>query len=266
MNRETRLLQDWVEELRIPDDISASAYDAFPASYRAALKTGIALNHFYYGDMPEEKQKRIRCKHLGFGRRETSLALDWTAIILQGGFRGPAALCSAVLLPVFSRVEKIVVFCLDAMPSREILLALDLCGMSDIFLADESQCAMALQHIYTLSARGNALLLCNGGFKEFESRIGNLGIPALRMEYNPRLLLADKNGFDEDRLRFCTGFSLETDPGKWRVWDAAFCSSWREAESIEARLRLLPGCEGYWKFDRVDLCAFRYSTLAVGCI
>lgn len=254
----------WLEGLRLPDAVLDEAYESSPARYRAALKTGIALAHFYFGDLPWEQERQIIHRRLGFFSRCGSSADDWTIIVIDGTIKGAAAICAAIILPVLAGVERIAVFCIGQPNGMAIPLALSMCGIADIFCMEERQCLNALAHFARVSPRGHAAFLHGGRLRNLEAAARKSFSSIIPLYFEPKLLILDRNGFDPDCLEFCAGIMPESDPARSACWDAVFCASLEQAAGIPARMALLPDCEGFWLFESVAPGFFRSGCLGFG--
>lgn len=244
-------LPSWLEQFRIPDGLCVQAYERASASLRAYLKTGIALAHFHFGSITSRTESRTENRHLGFCERKTILPADWACLIFDGNERATAKICAAAILPRLADVEDVFAICLGARPSWQVLLSLELCGCEDIFHIDGGQCADLVCELANMDY-GRVCLLHRGQFDDLYLRLTNLGIVAVDLNESENLLLLDADAFDKNILQFCLGRMPETDPSQATRWDCVYAASPENVE-LAARIKLGPGCEGFWLFEKLRL-------------
>lgn len=262
---------EWLEDFRLPDELFAQAYAAYPAKCRAAIKTSLALATFHFGQSARDGWHDLRDRHLGFWQKCCSSPQNWAIIFLDDKFNAPAPLCAATVLPVLADVENIAIVCIGGIPRQSILLTLELCGIEDIFCLSLLDAKKLLTHI---PAGGNAIIFnCTDQRGEIEQLTFARGIPFYTPPWPPRAVLCDEDDFDKETLEFCLGFAPSRIDDKFAAEqaDVVYAAPGRISELQKSggsygRLLITPGCEGFWLFRDLFPAFFRNNTYGFGFI
>ena len=191
MIKDEPFIPEWLEAYRLPDDLIAEAYEKTPPAYRAALKTGIALAHFHFGSLPSMESRIICVRNLGFSQRKIGVPADWAAIVMPATLKGASPVCAAAILPALAGVERIIALCAGMPLKTDIALGLELCGVNDIFMAEEHQCFRALAELSRVSRAGRILFLHTGELSKIIEQAGKHRLRFIDLLYKPALLLLD---------------------------------------------------------------------------
>lgn len=249
------------ESARVPDAVCAAAYEAADPRCRAAVKTGLALGMALFDAGSPGGVRRLdrRDARLGFRWTEIRRPAPWALIFLSPRWDAAARLAAVALCAQLAEVPRIGAVCIGGNPAPSILAALELCGVEDVFRADDA--ASALPDALLRSAGGRAALLHDGDLDDAAARIRRVGIPLFEERRPPRLALDRPDLFPPDVLRFCHGAAAEDalagrrppDGADAVLTDADGASTPGDAEDFDAgRLQIAPGCEGFWRHHGLD--------------
>lgn len=255
-------LPDWLEAKRVSDVQMAAAYDAYPARFRAAIKTGIALAHFHFGARTENTLVRRQGKHQGLTISATSSPVPWSLLCLGSNMAAAAKICAAAMLPVLAGVPDILALCCGC-PAPAALLTLELCGIEDIVSLEEPDWQKLPAALPKGTGRIFILLGCAdwpqiNPLKEFAQITA---LPWHEEAANGQLFLASPKAFEPELLTFAQGKMPETNPLLAQTPEAIYTTL--PEEKPAARLNISPGCEGFWSFAGITPEWFRNETLTV---
>lgn len=237
---------NWLAEKCLPDSLLSDAYVKTAPQLRAALKTGLALASFHFGDSANITNIHRAAPHLGFQGKIQSRPVDWALITIHNNSCPPARLCAALALPLLSGVPKIVAAYVDQEPTEAQLVAMELCALGDIF----SLAANDLPKLFAfLGKQGQGRMLSFSDSRAACPEAEQYHIPYMNIGGQPDLLLLDPKAFDLDTLQFLHGAPIATDARLSQKWDCIFSAS--PNENLESRLTLAPGCEGFWLFENL---------------
>lgn len=264
------ILPEWLEEMRVSDEALASAYDSFPAKYRASLKTGLALASFHFGQTTDGMNSGMWDTHAGFWKKAAFYPAELALIMIGPSCRASALLAACCVLPILANVDEILAISVDGEPAPELLLALQLSGIEDIFSMDRARFPDLLAIAPNID-RTRICFLHNGELGDIVGKANELGFCYRECLYPPNVLVRDPERFDMKLLEFCLGFR----PGKKNMkedmpLDAIYSASPGKltAEEMGAsgapRLTLGPGCEGFWLFPDLDPEFFKIKNFAFG--
>lgn len=254
-------LPDWLEEKRISEAAMADAYAFFPATCRAAIKTGIALAHFHFGAKTENILQWRESENLGLGISVQTAQVPVALLCLDAKLTAAARICAAAILPVLAGVPRIVAAFVNGQPAQAALLTLELCGIEHIYClkpADLVSLAASLPNqarIVMLHEAEEASLQLAAQLRNIAAK---LAIPFYENGEKPSLLLKTPDCFDCKVLEFCQGSLPDTDATA-QVYDAIYSD---QKDCHEARLALRPGCEGFWLYPGLTPDFFRNSQVA----
>lgn len=264
---ELPLWPDWLEKERVPEELLAQAYEDTPAPWRAALKTGLALAHFYYGDCDSLQNIEKINPRFGFRQNLASQPVAWAMFCMATRLDAPARLCAALALPLLAGVKNVFAVFLAHQPSAHDLLALELCGIEDCFyvpslprheqlLEHLSAYAPGAGHIFFFADQQNTAPICQAG---------KLDLIHYSEIHRPKLLMLEPKLFDMGLLEFLHGFTPETDEAAARRWDCVYAgdSVPHDSNRLKTRLVLTPACEGFWNWSGIspDSYMSRLATL-----
>lgn len=238
-------MSDWLCERRIADEHFNAAYENTEARARAALKTGIALAHQRFGERPESLERRLFYSNSGFVIAEAQKPADWAVIAMNSGYAsGTAPVLAASILPLLAGVKHIFGFA-HASPHYELLISLEMCGCREAFALDSRETRRALEDLGASLPEGR--IICVNPWQAVETAASELGLRCFTAA-SGAALVADADAFDRDVLRFCLGNSIYYDPDACANWYCVLARPGRTG-CPDSRLRLGPGCEGFWLLD-----------------
>lgn len=251
---------DWLENYHIADEAGATAYDQTTPDCRAALKTGIAIAFSQFRGPAGATAESRELTEAGLRTQIRERPADWSLVIFDSSYNAAARLCGAALLPIIANVPRIAAISVNGLPTPPVLVALELCGLCDIFSLDSQKTAELIAHTARSGLAGGIIMLHNGTLAGLAAQARRLGI-SLHEEYRkPRLLLSSPQSFNLDILKFCHGFV--PDRAASGMADAIFAAQADSARASQSRLLLTPGCEGYWTFPHMSPGFFRVSQSA----
>ncbi len=246
----------WLDRYRVQDAALGSAYAHTPASCRAALKSGIALAFFHFGQSQGLLHSLRRDQHLGYLRKASKSPAPWAVIAFPASYSAAARLTCACICAQLADVRLIGAFCIGGQPSPQALVSLELAGIEDIFALEDKEVVRLLSTIPE-APRGRLALLDAEKMPAIREQAYTLRIPVFEERQEPELFFADADAFQPEILRFCQGeaaaTALRNDPHKISFLDAIYAKdATAEPENTNVRLTLSPGCEGFWLFQGLD--------------
>lgn len=248
---------DWLESYHISDEQGAAAYEQTSPDCRAALKTGIAIAFSQFKGATGITAESRELTELGLRAQTRERPAEWSLVIFDSSCRAAARLCAAALLPIIANVPRIAAISVDGSPSPPAFVALELCGLCDLFSMDIQKTSELVDHIAQSGLSGGIIMLHDGNLADLAAQVRKLGIPFHEECRKPRLLLSSPQSFNLDILKFCHGFV--PDRAISGLADAIFAAQTETAQASQSRLLLTPGCEGYWTFPNMSPDFFRVS-------
>lgn len=249
----------WLEEARVDDGLAASAYEATPPRFRAALKTGLALAHFHFGERVTRVADTARHDRLGFLRVRSCVPAPWALIVISPAYAAAARLTAACAAALLAGVPRVGAVCLGGEPQSAALVSLELSGVEDIFRLDAGRFAALLDALAVSSRpRGRVVILHGGELEAILPDIRKRDIPCHEEHRPPRLRVEEKARIDRELLAFAHGGATALTAAD--APDAVFRA---DAEAApDAPLTLCPGCEGFWLHPGLDPQFFTVSRQA----
>ena len=249
-------LPEWLEKRRVPDILFAQAYENCPPKCRAALKTGFALADFVFrqqGGMAE-KHELVNTR-LGFTHQSRRKPLLWTALIFDAENSAPARICAAAILPILANVPHIFALAYGARYSPPLLTALELCGLTDLFLLDYAEILELFNSSPfsgLKSARNGKIIIfydydTKNEFSKLDSSFQISWLPA-----NANIKVLEPDSFDPEILSYT--LNLKEFNGAFPL-DCVLTDS-DKIEDTDAPLVLHPGCEGFWLYPNLEPANF----------
>lgn len=263
---------DWLEKHRVNDDLFARAYESFPSSCRAAIKTALALARFHFGDVRGYKGCEYAQAHQGFWRKCQSQPKKWAIIVFNTDFDAAARLCAAAVVPILADVKNICAISAEGIPSPEALLTLELCGIEDVFSISWPE----MEKLSGCMPLNGAIVSPDGcpGWPLLTNLANNIDAAFYRPCGPPSISVKDAGAFDERSLVFCLGKNDTYNTGS-NIADAVYLSIERARACLPegwglhgneagVRLFLTPGCEGFWLFDNLGPEFFQTCSCSFG--
>ncbi len=248
----------WLDAARVPDQAVAAAYEAIPASGRAMIKTGLALARQYYGLPVQQEERHWRDSLSGFWLEMSRQPAPWAIVAFTPTYTAAARLAAACMPALLAQVPLLAAVCVgSATPSPQALLALELCGVEDIFQLEEAALCRLMEEIPT--GPGRLVLLHKGELDMIGQSARSQQIPLFEETVAPALALPHPERFDMDALvlahgegcikRARTAALAEVPAAIYTTPEAAraHCHlTEKRPFSHVAPLALTPGCEGFW--------------------
>lgn len=177
----------WMEDARLDDSLAATAYEKTPPSWRAAIKTGLALTHMHFGASAGHGREIQNNDRLGFWREHESHAAAWTVIAFPPSYAAAARLAAACISPILADVPLVGAVCVGGTPHPSALVSLELSGVEDIFVLDAPDLHALLEQCGPGPGR---LVLLHAGELELTTAFARtLGLPCWQEDHPPTLAL-----------------------------------------------------------------------------
>lgn len=240
-------IPEWFEEYRLADEPLAASYEETPASWRALLKTGIALSHFHHGSVDAETESRRVSERLGIKEITAKKPVAWAMLVIGADVDAAARISALAIVPRLAGVSEVYAI-LASRSAPGALVSLELCGIEDIFAAPVEICSKLLADVNDSDALSGRICFLHHGSLAGLSVPGS--IPALDLSKKPAILLETPEAFDLAALEFCQGTEISLDRDLCRFWDARLTN--RKGGTIASRITLGPGCEGFWEFQDLN--------------
>lgn len=244
---------DWLEGARLDDSAAAAAYEATPARFRAALKTGLALAHFHFGESLTRREESACSGRLGFRSGGVREPAPWALIVFSPGYAAAGRLTAACAAARLSGVAQVAALCPGGEPRAPALVSLELSGVEDIFTPGSARFTALMDELAARpgaqAAPGRVVLLHAGELDGAARAVRERGIPCYEERRPPRLRIGPGAGIDREILAFAHGGheALETALTAPGAPDAVYLSCADAATPAPgAPLTLCPGCEGFW--------------------
>lgn len=202
----------WMEQARLDDNLAADAYEATPPTWRAAIKTGLALTHMHFGSSTGHGREIRSNDRLGFWREHENQAAAWTVIAFSPSYAAAARMAAACIAPVLADVPLVGAVCVGGPPHPSALVSLELSGVEDVFVLDAQDLHALLEQCGP--GHGRLLLLHAGELEDTAAFAHSLGLPCWQEDRAPTLVLppahaesssgecAESSGFDMEALAF----------------------------------------------------------------
>lgn len=249
----------WLEAARVSDSLCARAYAETPDPCRTALKTGIALADFHFGLLAGSHERSRSLPQAGYWEKERAAPADWALIVLDAKISAAALVSAAAILPLLAGVSRVIAVSIADTPAQEALMALEMCGVADIFKVKLEQ-FNGLVTSFARQAQAGRLVFCCALPALW--RDAAYPVPWRRCDCEPKLLLLEHDKFSPQVLRFLYGQIKAGEPDAGAVYDAVFTSE--TANIPPCRLAITPGCEGFWLHAGLEPGFFRPGRICLG--
>ena len=241
---------EWLEVARISDSLAASAYEATPPNWRTALKTGLALTMFHFGESASMREESLVNARLGFGRAVRRFPAPWAFIVFSPRYAAAARLTAACAAAILAAVPQVAALCVGGAPQASALVSLELSGVEDIFQLEAKSCAALLEELAQgHGEQGRVVLLHEGELADMSLNVRSLAVPCYEEQQPPRLCIDKDAGIDRQILAFAHGgeAALQAALAAEGRPNAVFCApADRLSPAPEAMLALCHGCEAFW--------------------
>ncbi|MDE6734868.1 MAG: hypothetical protein K2J64_05330 [Desulfovibrio sp.] len=246
---------EWLEAARVDDSIAGATYEATPARFRAALKTGLALAHFHFGESLSRREESACNGRLGFRRGAIYEPAPWALIVFSPAYAAAARLTAACVAARLAGVAQVGAISLGGEPVAPALVSLELSGVEDMFRLESGRFDALMDELARRPGSrredtlGRVVLLHAGELDEVAKHIRARNIPCFEERRPPRLRVDADAGIDREILAFAHGGTraLEAALTAAGPADAVYRAAAASATpSPDAPLTLCPGCEGFW--------------------
>ncbi|MBQ7457097.1 MAG: hypothetical protein IJS54_05805 [Desulfovibrio sp.] len=243
----------WLDDHQVPDSIRQTAYEHASPALRSQIKQAIHCLYKSFGTRHTHAQHTLI--HDGEMVQSTEKPYDWVVLLLSAQKNACARITCQAILPRLAGVAHIIA-CFEAMPAKESLLALELCGIDDIVLDDEP---------WSLPPLPGSLGVCS-----MRDSLPTLPHTAtlLLAETPPRLGILDPEAFDSALLASLHGSLPKTVSAQnLPVLDALFLAKVAKEDPalcanshLANALLLTPGFEGFWLYPNLTPQSFTTTT------
>ncbi|MBD5646579.1 MAG: hypothetical protein HDQ89_02800 [Desulfovibrio sp.] len=256
----------WLEAARVADGRVAAAYEATPPRFRAALKTGLALAHFHFGESASCRDEAETSARLGFQCASSRAPAPWALIILSPAYAAAARLTAACAAARLAGVPHVAALCPGEAPQQAALVSLELSGVEDIFSPAADRVPALLHELAAHPGpAGRIVLLHSGNLDDMAQAVRAWHIPCYEERRPPRLRVEEDADIDREVLAFAHGGkrALEAALAASGLADAVYRPAGVElTPAPDAPLTLAPGCEGFWLHPGLTPEFFTVSRLA----
>lgn len=240
----------WLTAYRVADSMAAEAYEATPARFRAALKTGLALAHFHFGESASRRDEAETSGRLGFQRASSRAPAPWALLVLSPAYAAAARLTAACAAALLAGVPHVSALSTGPAPQQAALVSLELSGVEEIFSPAAAGIETLVDELTTLPGpAGRVVLLHDGDLDEVAQAVRARGLPSYEERRPPRLRVEPDAHIDREVLAFAHGgkCALEAALAASGPADAVFRPAGQPlTPAPDAPLTLAPGCEGFW--------------------
>lgn len=243
---------EWLEEKRVADELCARSYAEVPATFRGAIKTGIALADFYFRASDEADESLRESPRLGFSIKKATRPADWAMLVFDAHSVAQAKICSAAILPALAGVKNIFTALLGDAPPFGLLATLELCGADEIFHLAYDEFEKLLEFLRQMRVSGRIVLY--GGLTNIASH-SLRGFKNYWCDNKNNIFLQDKSNFALSQLEFLYGEISVAGGGSY--YDCVLANN--DSRTPPARLVITPGCEGFWLHENLTPAFFRIS-------
>lgn len=240
----------WLTASRVADSFAAAAYDATPARFRAAIKTGLALAHFHFGESASRRDEAEASGRLGFQRASSRAPAPWALLILSPAYAAAARLTAACAAALLAGVPHMAALSPGRAPHPSALVSLELSGVEEIFSPAANRLTALLDDLATRPGPAGRVVILHDGDLDQAAQVGRArGLPCYEERRPPRLRVEVGAHIDREILAFAHGGkeALEAALTASGPADAVFRAKGQALTSAaDAPLTLAPGCEGFW--------------------
>ncbi len=280
---------DWLEDRRMDDDVVGAAYEAVPARLRASIKTGLALAFAHFGQREDQTDAVVRKPHAGFWLAHRARPVPWCAIVMDAGYAAAARLTAACALPRLCDVPEVFAAFVSDEPTPavadNVLTALTLSGVEDVFVLTQAEAAQLLREMATkdiTAPMGRLLLLHDGGPDGPLAKLGrtarDLYLPCYEEHTPPAITVLPDSPCSAELLAFAHG-GVTPSPTLTQHAQAlmipaaddilASPQAYAARPEVEEAMRrgllvLAPKCEGFWLHPGLGPEFFMTCGLATG--
>ncbi|MDE7240783.1 hypothetical protein [Desulfovibrio sp.] len=245
---------EWLMAARVADSAVAAAYEATASRFRAALKTGLALAHFHFGESASRRDETETSGRLGFQRASSRAPAPWALLILSPAYAAAARLTAACAAALLAGVPHVAALSPGGAPRQQALVSLELSGVEDIFSPAPGRVTALLDELAARPGPPGRVVLLHEGFHDGEQddmaqRSRAHGLPCYSERRPPRLRVEAGARIDRKVLAFAHGGeeALAAALAACGPADAVFRPEGAPLmPAQDAPLTLGPGCEGFW--------------------
>ena len=271
---------DWLENRRVDDAVVDAAYEGTPPQLRASIKTGLALAFAHFGQREKATDSITSHSRAGFWFGAHTRPAPWCCILMDASYAAAARLAAACVLPRLCDVPEVFAVAVgENAPADNVLTALTLSGVEDVFCLPQPEVSALLEAMATGSeagAQGRVLLLHNGALDNLARTLRRLHIPYYEEYEAPCLAVLPECACNGELLAFAHGaitpaMSLTAETravfAPAPATPQAYASNALVAEAVQRGLLVLtPGCEGFWLHPGLEPSFFTVQGLASGLL
>ncbi|MBO4335613.1 MAG: histidinol dehydrogenase [Desulfovibrio sp.] len=252
---------EWLEELRLPDELSAAAYEATSQDLRARLKGGMAYAQRVFGQAEGGVERHLlEAGHSAISRESLVRPVDWVMLYIAEDYAAAARVLACAILPRLCAVRDVFAVFAGPEPEQAALVSLELCGVQDLYCLGPEELKACLAG---LAGSGRLLNLGNS----LPDSLASHPMLCLNETTKPKILTLDPEAFAPDLLCFMHGFCPECaqNTKDLSASRALFVSQARADGLLKAGgcadcLLLTPGSEGCWRFPGLSRQSFSNET------
>lgn len=252
----------WLEKNRIGDNQLEEAYNCTPATWRAAIKTALALGAFHFGEMPEQANRQITNAQSGFSSSCVSSPATWACLVFDESC-GAAHMTSAAILPILANVACIAALIVGS-PTHAFLCSMELAGIEDLFAISRKEFdELLLAWDQPEGKQGHILLVSERPELPVKKQASLSGYWLHVHSTQASVRIMPKAAQKRDIIEFCIGHINEAEgsgpPDVIYTGEEGRCTLLKD----KGNLILGAGCEGFWLYPGLSPATFRQTRLEV---
>ncbi len=174
---------DWLDEILVPDESFAAAYDSIDDVRRAELKLAVARLAACFGELPAGSETMTRSMRQGFQLHENRRCADFAVIVWDENIAGPTRLLAALMPAILAGVPRILA-CRARNNSQKrafpaaLLTALELAGQELTADCAPEQIHDLVRHLGNACRRGLTGRMVVLGHADFAADMSRLALDA----------------------------------------------------------------------------------------
>jgi len=250
-------LPSWLAACLVSDSELARAYETIAPELLAVCKHTLAVHHVFFGEAPDwEEQSVLRSPH-GFRTRVCSRPADWALVIFAADYASAPRLLAATMPALLARVPLVLCACTPGPARPELLCALELAGLEQIYTLDASQSLKLVRVLVAQPGQGRLVLLHQGSLSALRTVAYDAGLPCWEERRAPMLRICG-SAPDAALVRLAHPDAANAEDA---APDAVYGSG-LDAAPVQAPLVFPPGMEGCWLHPSLTPDFFRARAVA----
>lgn len=282
-------MNGFLEQHRLDDEILNKAYYSAKPEFRTLLKNAVSLSYYHFGHNNAISHIKKEFQDLNISQEQDSTPVKNSIIFFDSGYNACGRLCSAALMPILAGAMPPLAICLEGEPHYDLMLALEIAGVEDIFCMTTKKAAELLSVFCNKNAPADVIpVFLKGKFAPtLVNQARNLKLKFYEEKYLPETacILPHncpeklKNVHDSHKMlaniEYAQGvkpqmfiYNEEKPAFKDKYYDCIYVPDNKVPldNFNNCRLLLGPGCEAFWVFPDLSPDFFCQHRFALGFI